>query len=38
MPDGARWNDSGHDGDTSITVCHQNLIDTSEKQTPGRRL
>ncbi len=38
MPDGARWNDSGHDGGTSITVCHQNMIDTSEKQTSGRRL
>lgn len=38
MPDGARWNDSGHDGGTSITARRQNLTNTSEKQTSGRRL
>lgn len=32
MSDCARWRDSGHDGDISITVRHQNLIDISEKQ------
>lgn len=31
MADGARWLNSGHDGDTSITGRHQNLTDTSEK-------
>lgn len=31
MADSARWRNSGHDGDTSITVRHQNLTDTSEK-------
>ncbi len=32
MPDGARWNDSGHDGGTSITARRQNLTNTSAKQ------
>lgn len=31
MADCAHWRNSGHDGDTSITVRHQNLTDTSEK-------
>lgn len=31
MTDCARWRNSGHDGDTSMTVRHQNLPDTSEK-------
>lgn len=31
MADCARWSNSGHDGDTNITVRHQNLTDTSEK-------
>lgn len=31
MADCARWRNSGHDGDTSITGRHQNLTDTSEK-------
>lgn len=37
MADCARWHNSGHDDDTNITVHHQNLTDTSEKQKFSRR-